>query len=691
MKFSSLKNIFILVVLLTLGNIKIFPQVKIDVSEKKVDSLLKVINNYNYGMEETPLSELSLIVKQYLNSSKNDYNLEDKLIDFLKSNSTLDSKRYICEQLSLLGTGKSVPQLLEMVKDTKTSDMARYALERINEVSLDEKLIEMLDKLEPKIKIGIINTLGNRKSEIAANKLGQLVLDNNPEISIVASSALGKIGNSNAASLIFENLSKTNGLNHNVLLDSYLLCADNFLTQSNYSDAANIYSYILNKETSIIPKIAALKGLISADKANRVSILLDNLIIENAQLNQVAAEEVRKLKTTTEFEKIISNYDLFSEKTKIQVLNSIKELNDPFFHEFIMGKAKNGVENLRVTAINCLEKLGKPDDIELLLKLSFEDNTAISSAARSTLDRISGKAIDQKVIELLQSSKPEIQVELIRTIRERILFAAFNDVLRTAKSENQWVRLESYKTLETITLPNQIDKLIQLFLNIEISAELSRMEKVLAKVSLKNENPDERAEEFLTSFEKTNEFEKQMAFLRILGSTGDNRALKYIRTSLNNSNNEIQKNAIKSLYNWPNLEPLDDLIDIVKSSSNNTHQILALRSYLNLVKTNGNNDKSVIELYKTALELATTNDIKIMIISGVSNVQTIEGLNLASTFLNDSNLRPEAELACLNILSRVGWTHRDESLKVLETILENPTSSEIKSEASRIQNNILTK
>ena len=91
------------------------------------------------------------------------------------------------------------------------------------------------------------------------------------------------------------------------------------------------------------------------------------------------------------------------------------------------------------------------------------------------------------------------------------------------------------------------------------------------------------------------------------------------------------------------------------------------------------------------MEYSKSDNEKIMIISGIGGVKTLETLNFTSPYLNNTSLRPEAEIACINIISKVGWTNPEESLQVIETILKNPTSSEIEKEASRIKNNILSK
>ncbi len=56
--------------------------------------------------------------------------LTRQLVAVLTSNATPDAKRFVCRQLSIVGTAKEVPALAPLLLDKELSDIARYALER---------------------------------------------------------------------------------------------------------------------------------------------------------------------------------------------------------------------------------------------------------------------------------------------------------------------------------------------------------------------------------------------------------------------------------------------------------------------------------------------------------------------------------------------------------------------------------
>ena len=134
---------------------------------EKLNQLLEQAAVYDYDKSRLALSETSELIR---NASGEDRKLiEKRLAEFLKSDATLAGKDFVCRELSIIGTEQSVPALAAMLTDEKTADMARYALERIPAEAVDDALIESLGKTSGNVKVGIINTLGERRNPKAVS------------------------------------------------------------------------------------------------------------------------------------------------------------------------------------------------------------------------------------------------------------------------------------------------------------------------------------------------------------------------------------------------------------------------------------------------------------------------------------------------------------------------------------------
>ena len=92
---------------------------------------VKAISKFEYGQSRKGLIKVSDLVKKAQGSRQWAAGMEKVMTDLLGSDATLASKEFVCQQLSIIGTNRSVPTLAGMLANKDTSDMARYALERI--------------------------------------------------------------------------------------------------------------------------------------------------------------------------------------------------------------------------------------------------------------------------------------------------------------------------------------------------------------------------------------------------------------------------------------------------------------------------------------------------------------------------------------------------------------------------------
>ncbi len=189
-----------------------------------VKKILAEIAVYDYGQSRKSLLALRELVNASLDSPDLIVRIEKEMIAFLKSDATFAGKQFICEQLSIIGTEEAVPTLTKMLSDEKSYDIAFYALQRIPDPAVDIALRDTLAKAEHKVKIGIINSLGERRDVNAVAQLEQLVYDADPQNALSAATALGKIADNSAMEALKKARSKTTGELHARVLDAYLRC-----------------------------------------------------------------------------------------------------------------------------------------------------------------------------------------------------------------------------------------------------------------------------------------------------------------------------------------------------------------------------------------------------------------------------------------------------------------------------------
>jgi type 1 glutamine amidotransferase len=236
----------------------------IDMAE--LQELLGKVKTYDWGQSRLALTEVSETIKKAHSDKAELAKIEKALLGVLDSDAKRAGKQFVCRQLSIIGTEQSVPTLAEMLTDEETSDMARYALERIPGSAVDDALRGSLRKARGNARIGLINSLGQRRNERAVRPLSRILGRPDQEAAMAAAAALGQIANAQATEALAQAKDKTSGKLRMVVLDAYLKCADQLVAQGQKTQALAIYKELGKEEMPKPIRTAAVKGMISAAK-----------------------------------------------------------------------------------------------------------------------------------------------------------------------------------------------------------------------------------------------------------------------------------------------------------------------------------------------------------------------------------------------------------------------------------------
>jgi type 1 glutamine amidotransferase len=231
-----------------------------------LEELLKKIRTYDWGQSRLALTKVSEIIKNAHSSSAELKKIEKSLLGILTSDSTRAGKQFVCRELSIIGTGQSVSALGNMLTDEETSDMARYALERIPGAAVNAALRGALREAKGKPKVGIINSLGQRRDKRAVRALSRLVGNQDKTVATAAAAALGQIADSRATKALAQAKDKATGKLQMVVLDSYLRCADQLVADGNKAEALAIYKGLQKPDMPKPIRTAALTGMLNAAK-----------------------------------------------------------------------------------------------------------------------------------------------------------------------------------------------------------------------------------------------------------------------------------------------------------------------------------------------------------------------------------------------------------------------------------------
>src|SRR6266550_8515739 len=118
---------------------------------------------------------------------------ERELIAVLNSKAPPEEKAITCKRLAIYGAEQAVPALAPLLLDKDLASWARIALEAIPGPAADAALRAALPKLQGRLLVGTINSIGVRRDANAMSALIGKLKDKDTQVASAAAIALGKI------------------------------------------------------------------------------------------------------------------------------------------------------------------------------------------------------------------------------------------------------------------------------------------------------------------------------------------------------------------------------------------------------------------------------------------------------------------------------------------------------------------
>ncbi len=129
--------------------------------------------------------------------------------------------------------------------------------------------------------------------------------------------------------------------------------------------------------------------------------------------------------------------------------------------------------------------------------------------------------------------------------------------------------------------------------------------------------------------------------LEILGAMGGTESLRVIGASAKDGTPELQDTASRLLGEWMTVDAASTLLDVAKTP-NATYRIRALRGYLRLARQFRMPDKQRAEMCRNALQAATRDDEKTLVMEVLDRYPSVDTLKVAVEAAKDPAVKKQA-------------------------------------------------
>jgi HEAT repeat protein/type 1 glutamine amidotransferase len=626
-----------------------------DFRSPSLKDILQKIATYEYGEDEEILSQLRDYVRAHRHSPESRMHCEEQLAEFLDSNATLASKMFVCRHLREIGTSLSVPVLERMLLKEETSDLARYALEKIQDPAADSALIQGLSQTEGKVKIGIISSLGQRKTQQSIPALEKLLYDPDSSMALTAAVALGNIATPDASTALSKALGKTSRELQSQIASSLMKGGEQYLASGDRKTAIKLFNKVLSIKLPLPIHQAAVKSKISASGNDAGKMIIDILKGKEEQFYPPAISMVRDVFDGRTIQDVCEILPRLPEESQVQLLEVLSDYKEKGVILSVAKATQSPDRTVRIAALKALGNVGDASTVELLAQHAVKAEGKEQLTARNSLWNLKGAGVDQTILlNLIKLTDQNIQEELIMSAGERRIADGRNLLFSKARSSRPRNRLLAIRALKDVASPSDLPRLLQLHLNAPGDRERTEIENTIAGVAGKSPSSIGLANPVKTLFPSVKDVKGRSALYRVLGKIGDDSSLFLVRKALADENTEIRDAAVRALSDWPSVTPKEDLLHIVQTTSNSVHRVLALRAYVRMtgLESYRSPERAVLSL-KEAMKRVERPEEKKLILGILPRFACRDALQLAQSLLSEKDVEEEAKEAIKQIRRRL--------------------------------------
>jgi len=616
-------------------------------SLEEVDAALAAAANYAHADDRAYWNDVKEAVKASRPGEPYRKALSRRLAAFLESDATVAGKELAARVLSRIGHEEAVGAGKALLASADTFPWGRWVLERIPMPEADAALIDALETAGLRQKIGLVNTLGNRKSAPAVTAIAPFLRQGPPELAEAALVALLKIGTDDAVGVVMEAKDELPGGLAKEFEHFLVIHAARLLEQGRDDAALAMYNELYQPDAPRYLRIAALRGKLTALGEDALPVAAERLGSGDEAAILAALDVIPEMPGEDIAAPLLKTLDALPVPHQLSLLGALAERGEQAALPYARELAKSKDEEVREKALTIARMLDPYADVRNLVKAIVNASSHRErKEAQERLDSMDERdlkkrnmlgTISRMLLKIAGESDPEIAAEAVRSVGLRgadelrpELLAMLNqddlpEALRVALMET------SERFLGNTGLPvllNQLDR--------DLSAgELQALERALLHAAEIYHDLDERTALLLDHYERASSPEKKAVLLRVMAYSVNQELMMFIVDEALSGDKAIRDAAVRAAASWQTQAAVGPLINLAQSTENERHRVLLVRTIVRLISTPDPNrtPEIALSLFRQVLELAERPQEKQLVISQMANVETPKILEMLEDFL----------------------------------------------------------
>jgi len=611
-----------------------------------------------------------------------------ELLSLLQSDAPPQDKAMACKKLAIYGTKDAVPALAALLSNPELSSWARIALEAIPDPTVDTALREAMGKLQGKLQVGVVNSIGYRRDAQAVKLLAEKLKGADGEVAAAAAAALGRIGGDPAAMALENSLANAPAGVRASVAQGCILCAERFLAEGRSADAIKLYDQVRKADVPKQGVLEAIRGAILSRKSAGLPLLLEQLQSSDKATFGIGLRTARELPGREVTDGLSAELGRSSPDRQALILLALADRSDAAVLPAVLQAARSGSPKLRIAAVGVLERLGNVSSVPVLLEAAIAGETEIARKATTVLARLAGTEVDSDLLARLPNASGKTRQVLIELAGQRRMERALPVILPCAEDADAGIRSAAVQTIGVIGAAKQSADLVRLLQKPQSPQERANLEKALLALGGRC---GAGCSPYVLPLMQSDDIGVRLIALHALAAVGGPQALATVKSALDDKDESVQDEAVRTLSTWPNNWPEDDgvavpLLTLAKSGKKLSHQVLGLRGYLQYVQEDKKlKDEQKVARVTEVRSLLKRPDETRLAIAALGSIPTAGALEALLTFTADPAVAEDACSALVNLAGRnLEGASKDQRQKALQTVLETSKNDATRKKAERI-------
>ena len=627
----------------------------------------QALPGYTFGQSREPLATIEDQIRKSDAAGRSQ--IEQRLLQILQDpGTTVDSRRYICRWLGLVGSEKAVAPLAALLDHKDLCHAARIALEALPYASAGKALADALPKVRSKLLIGVVSSVGTRRVAEAVPQLSKLLAEGDASFTPAVLSALGQIGTEEANQVLSS--AKVGPELQKDRNRARITAAWRLADSGKRPQAAAIFRELniaANQPTEI--RIAAAKGLMMTLPGGEATTLMVQCLEGEEDLMRLAAIEAFAAAGDAQ-DSIVARLPSMQPKGQLLLLGLVADLPEVAARKPVLQVLEQTTDPaVKAAVVECLAVHGETSDVAAIVKLAASAPEPVKSAARRTLQRMSRKGVDTALIAMVESTDSAARKAVLETIVSRRMSSALPALTRLLRGSDAVLASEAARTLGVMGGAAQLKDLTGVLVATRSNDVRGVAEEAVRSICSRSEDKVACAEVIERELANAATPEARAALLPATLYTGGAAALQQVLNAMADANAEVRTVAFRTLVSWPESRAATHLLRCAETNSNPTQAIVALRDgCLRLAELEEVPLAERASILKRVVEVARRPEEKRRAIALMSQVPSLEVLDGLIRLAEQTDFRAEATVSAVQIARSLAVMYPGQSTAALEKL-----------------------